>query len=194
MELSYSNSMNIALYLTLLRIMLIPVFVFFFYFPLDFGREIAAIIFAFASITDWLDGFLARRLGMHTDLGAFLDPVADKLLVVFALVLVAVDVNQLLVTIPICIILCRELLIASLRQWMAEIGKSAGLKVSFVAKVKTTIQMIAILMLLYFPSTLANWGYVAALIAMYFAVILTLWSMMKYMKVALPDLTTLRKK
>ena len=111
MELSYSSIMNIALYLTLLRIMLIPVFVFFFYFPLDFGREIAAIIFAFASITDWLDGFLARRLGMHTDLGAFLDPVADKLLVVFALVLVAVDVNQLLVTIPICIILCRELLI-----------------------------------------------------------------------------------
>jgi CDP-diacylglycerol--glycerol-3-phosphate 3-phosphatidyltransferase/cardiolipin synthase len=181
--------MNIPNFLTILRIILIPVFVLaFYFFPKPWSNIIATAIFGFAAITDWFDGYLARRFNQTTSLGAFLDPVADKLIVAVALVLLVQSYANLWVTIPAIIIIGREITISALREWMAEIGERSVVAVSYIGKIKTSVQMGALLLLLYrdslFGLPIVKIGYVFLSIA----TVLTLWSMFIYLQQALPIL------
>lgn len=183
---------NLPNMLTLLRVVLIPVFVGLFYYPTTRSNMIAALVFIIAALTDLLDGYLARKLKQTTKFGAFLDPVADKIIVCTALVLIveyySVHVNEffphmnLLVSIPAMVIIAREIVVSALREWMAEIGQRAQVAVNWVGKWKTTIQMIAIAGLV--------WRYndpmiYAALGMLLIATILTIWSMVMYLHVGL---------
>ena len=172
--------------LTSFRILLIPVFLAVFYLPIENAHFFAAIIFVVAAITDGLDGYIARKLKQQTKFGAFLDPVADKIMVAAALIVV-VEFHQILwITIPALMIISRELIISALREWMAEIGKRDSVAVSTIGKVKTTAQMIALTGLLWSANTFV---YVVGVMALYVAAILTLWSMYIYLTVAWADLT-----
>jgi CDP-diacylglycerol--glycerol-3-phosphate 3-phosphatidyltransferase len=174
--------------LTLLRIALIPVFVLVFYTPYEWSALAAAVIFAAAGITDWIDGYLARKMEQTTKLGAFLDPVADKLMVAAALVLLVEVHATALLAIPAMVIISREITVSALREWMAELGKRASVAVSFVGKVKTTVQMVAITGLLANEPDINNWLVWLAYLLLYVATGLTLWSMLVYLKAAWPDL------
>ena len=182
---------NLPNLLTWLRILAIPLFVGIFYFPpasLSHADQnlIATIIFTVAAITDWLDGYLARVLNQTSAFGAFLDPVADKLMVAAALI-VLVSLGRLDALIAF-IIIGREITISALREWMAQIGKSKSVAVSFLGKIKTASQMIAIPLLLYHdkigksfdPQEIGTW-------LIYLAAILTLWSMAYYLRAAIPQ-------
>ena len=173
--------------LTLLRIMLIPVFIGIFYLPFPSAHAVAAIIFTLASFTDWLDGFLARKLKLISSLGAFLDPVADKLLVATTLLLLVggKDINY--ITLPAIVIVGREIVISALREWMAEVGSRASITVSYIGKVKTTVQMMALMLLIAFYPATSYWG-VLGFILLYVAAILTIWSMVIYLMIAWPQL------
>lgn len=173
--------------LTLTRIVLIPILVVVFYLPFDDAHLIAACIFAAASFTDGLDGFLARRLKMMTPFGAFLDPVADKLLVSTSLLLLVggKDINY--ITIPALIIVGREIVISALREWMSEVGSRASVTVSYIGKVKTALQMAALFLLLAFNPVVSWWG-VLGFILLYVSAILTIWSMVIYLAIAWPQL------
>jgi CDP-diacylglycerol--glycerol-3-phosphate 3-phosphatidyltransferase len=173
--------------LTLMRIVLIPVFVIVFYLPFKWSPAIAAGIFAAAGFTDWLDGYLARKLKMMSPFGAFLDPVADKLLVSTSLLLLvgAKDINY--ITIPAIVIVGREIVISALREWMAEIGSRASVTVGYIGKVKTFLQMIALFLLLAFNPGVSWWGSLG-FILLYVAAILTIWSMVIYLAIAWPEL------
>ena len=133
---------------TFFRIILIPIFVIIFCLPFSLSGLVASIIFTIAALTDLLDGYLARRLNQFTDFGAFLDPVADKLMVAAALVLLFQYYPKIWFTLPALIIISREILISALREWMAEMGKRTSVAVSRVGKFKTTLQMIAIIIIL----------------------------------------------
>jgi CDP-diacylglycerol--glycerol-3-phosphate 3-phosphatidyltransferase len=130
--------------LTMMRILLVPVLVVAFYLPFRNHFPLAAVIFALAAITDWFDGYLARRLGQMTAFGAFLDPVADKLMVAVALVLLVERHDTVLFTLAACVIVGREIVVSALREWMAELGQRTSVAVSYVGKVKTVFQMVAI--------------------------------------------------
>lgn len=174
--------------LTLLRIVLIPVLVIVFYLPFKCANALAAILFALASFTDWLDGYFARRLQMMSPFGAFLDPVADKLLVSTSLLLL-VGANSIhYITIPAIVIVGREIVISALREWMAEIGRRASVTVGYVGKIKTVLQMVALILLLAFDS-LESWGGIFGFVLLYVAAILTIWSMIIYLAIAWPELT-----
>ena len=176
---------NIPNSLTILRILLIPVMVVVFYVPFKHHLWVAAGIFALAAITDWFDGYLARRLGQMTAFGAFLDPVADKLLVVIALVLLVERHDTLLFTLAACVIIGREIVISALREWMAELGERTSVAVSYVGKVKTAFQMVAIFGLLAIdPDTEASWLLAVSYVLLYTAALLTLWSMFVYLRAA----------
>ena len=173
--------------LSLLRILLIPVFVLVYIFS-DTHQWVAGLLFAVASITDLLDGYLARRTGTTSRFGTFLDPTADKLTVIAALVLLVGMHGNLWLTLPGLVIVCRELLVSSLREWMAERQVRAQVAVNTVSKLKTVVQMVAIVILLSnsamikFPWT---WlGY----ILIYIATALTLWSMFLHLRSAWPVL------
>ncbi len=181
---------NIPNLLTWFRILLIPLVVAVFYLPGDWlthqDRNLAAAtMFAVAAITDWLDGYLARILNQTSAFGAFLDPVADKLMVAAALT-VLVELGRVDAFIAF-IIIGREITISALREWMATIGKSKSVAVSFLGKVKTTSQMLAILLLLYEAPA---FGVIDALAVgrflIYVAAVLTVWSMFYYLRLALP--------
>ncbi|MBB1487646.1 CDP-diacylglycerol--glycerol-3-phosphate 3-phosphatidyltransferase [Oceanospirillum sediminis] len=172
--------------ITALRICFIPLVVLMFYLPVENNLYYTAGIFALAAWTDWLDGFLARKLNQTTAFGAFLDPVADKLMVAVSLGLLIESHASLLMTIPALIIIGREIVISALREWMAELGKRASIAVSMIGKAKTTLQMLAIFILLtQAPDTQIAWAGMAVL---YVSVILTIWSMVQYLKAAWPDL------
>ncbi len=146
--------MTFPMILTLMRIALIPVLILFFYLPYAWSSLAAAAVFILAAITDWLDGYLARRMGLMSKLGAFLDPVADKLMVATALVLLVqkppeIIFPMLFFTISAAIIIGREIAISGLREWMAEMGESGTIKVGFLGKLKTIFQMTAISCLLF---------------------------------------------
>ncbi len=181
--------MNIPNALTLFRMALIPVFVLVFCLPFHWSAIASAVIFILASITDWLDGYLARKLNQSTSFGAFLDPVADKLMVVIALVLLVWQQGSVWFTLPALVVVGREILVSALREWMAEIGKRAHVAVSFVGKVKTTLQMIAIIVLLVVHpkpvSPLLVFGY----LMFYVAALLTIWSAVQYLRAAWRDLS-----
>ncbi len=175
---------NLPTNLTLLRIALIPLLAIVFYLPWEYSNIVCTIIFIVAAFTDWLDGYLARKMGLETAFGAFLDPVADKLMVAFVLVLIVQQQADVSIAISSAIIIGREITIASLREWMAEIGKTATVKVSSLGKWKTTVQMLAIGFLLYredlfgLPINLIGYW------LLYIAALLTLWSMMHYLLAA----------
>lgn len=183
--------MTFPMILTLLRIALIPVLVLFFYLPYAWATLAAAAVFIFAALTDWLDGYLARRMGLMSELGAFLDPVADKLMVATALVLLVqtpppIVFPVIFFTISAAIIIGREIAISSLREWMAEIGERGTVKVGVLGKLKTIFQMTAISCLLYQFDFV---GLPVALIGellLYLAAALTLWSMWEYLHAAWP--------
>jgi CDP-diacylglycerol--glycerol-3-phosphate 3-phosphatidyltransferase/cardiolipin synthase len=175
--------------LTLFRIALIPVFVLVFYLPLEWSNRICAAIFALAAATDWLDGYLARRLGQISPFGAFLDPVADKLMVTIALVLLVQADPRLVLVIPVLIIIGREISISALREWMAELGARAQVKVTTIGKMKTAAQMTAIFMLIYRDEVMGMPLYTIGYVLLYVAAILTLWSMFLYLRAAWPSIT-----
>jgi CDP-diacylglycerol--glycerol-3-phosphate 3-phosphatidyltransferase len=169
----------------MLRILLIPVLVVVYYTPFNHHLWVAAGIFALAAVTDWFDGYLARRLGQMTAFGAFLDPVADKLMVVIALVLLVERYDSVLFTMAACVIIGREIVISALREWMAELGERTSVAVSYVGKVKTAFQMVAITGLLAIdPVTDEGWLLALCYIVLYAAAILTLWSMFIYLRAA----------
>jgi CDP-diacylglycerol--glycerol-3-phosphate 3-phosphatidyltransferase len=179
---------NIPNILTLLRIVLIPVFVLIFYLPVGWARVGCALVFALAAVTDWFDGFLARRWSQTSPFGAFLDPVADKLMVAVALLLLVQSEPTPSLAIPAVVIIGREITISALREWMAELGARGKVAVSMVGKVKTAIQMIAILLLIYERPL---WGlpiYTVGFVLLYAAAILTIWSMFVYLRAAWPSL------
>jgi CDP-diacylglycerol---glycerol-3-phosphate 3-phosphatidyltransferase len=172
---------------TLLRIVLIPIFIVAFYLPFTWAHGLAAAIFALASFTDWLDGFLARKLKQISPFGAFLDPVADKLLVACSLLLLVGAKNVEYITIPAIVIVGREIVISALREWMAEIGRRASVTVSYIGKIKTMLQMIALFLLIAFSPNESWWG-VFGFLLLYLAAILTIWSMIVYISIAWPEL------
>ena len=175
--------------LTLVRIILIPVLVLVFYLPGEWSYQISAAIFGAAALTDWLDGYLARRLRQVSVFGAFLDPVADKLMVAVALVLLVQDNPSPLFAIPAVVIIGREIAISALREWMSEIGERTKVAVSVIGKVKTITQMVAILLLLYKVPLGPLPTHDVGLVLLYVAAILTLWSMFVYLRAAWPILS-----
>jgi CDP-diacylglycerol--glycerol-3-phosphate 3-phosphatidyltransferase len=174
--------------LTLMRIFLIPVFVVVFYLPVEWARVAAALIFAVAGLTDWLDGHLARRMDQSSPLGAFLDPVADKLMVVVALVLLVQAEPAVSLAIPSAIIIGREITVSALREWMAELGARARVAVSLMGKFKTTAQMVAIFLLIFRMDLVGLPLWDIGYVLIYVAAILTLWSMAIYLRAAWPSL------
>ena len=176
--------MSIPNYLTFLRIALIPVFVLIFYLPFPCSRLVTAIIFTIAALTDWLDGYLARKLEQTSPLGTFLDPVADKLIVAVALVLIVGEKDLPLIALPAAVIVGREIVVSALREWMAELGQRASVSVSVVGKFKTTMQMLAIICLLLYMPHSGQWIGKLGYMLLYVAAFLTLWSMMIYLKAA----------
>ena len=175
--------------LTLFRIVLIPCFVICFYLPLPQAEIIAAGIFAIAAGTDWLDGYLARRLDQSSELGAFLDPVADKLMVAVVLVMLLQARPEVWLALPVAVIIGREITVSALREWMAEIGARGKVAVSWSGKVKTALQMIAlILMILGNAADLPVWIGFLGIALLYVATFMTLWSMAVYLRLAWPDL------
>ena len=182
--------LNLPNLLTWLRIILIPLFVGIFYFEKSWVTApnqnlVATVIFTAAAITDWLDGWLARKLNQTSAFGAFLDPVADKLMVAAALITL-VQLGRVDAIIAL-IIIGREIAISALREWMAQIGAGKSVAVSFLGKIKTASQMLAIPLLLYHDSIGAfNTQWVGTWL-IYVAAVLTLISMAYYLKVALPQ-------
>jgi CDP-diacylglycerol--glycerol-3-phosphate 3-phosphatidyltransferase/cardiolipin synthase len=144
-------------------------------------------MFAAAAITDWLDGYLARSLNQTSAFGAFLDPVADKLMVAAALI-VLVKLNNVDAVIAF-IIIGREIAISALREWMAQLGSSKSIAVSMLGKVKTTFQMVAILLLLYHEPLLNISTELIGTLLIYLAALLTLWSMVYYLVLAMPQIS-----
>ena len=176
--------------MTWTRIVAIPLIVGVYYWPgltPQASNEIATVMFVLFAVTDWLDGYLARKLNQTSPFGAFLDPVADKFLVCASL-LILVHMNRVHVLVAL-IIIGREIAISSLREWMAQIGASKSVAVHMIGKVKTTVQMVAIPFLLFNGQLLGlidtrTWGDVL----IWLAAVLTVWSMVYYMQKALPEI------
>ena len=181
--------MNIPNALTLLRIGLIPVFAVTFYINADWAHLATASIFGAAALTDLLDGYLARRLQQTSAFGAFLDPVADKLMVTVVLVLLVQADPIPWLAIPAAVIIGREVAISALREWMAELGRRTQVGVALVGKVKTVVQMCALLLMLYREDILDIFPtYTVGFTLLYVAAVLTLWSMLVYLRAAWPIL------
>ena len=177
--------------LTSMRIAMIPILVILFYFlNVEWRYIAAAIVFTIASITDWLDGYLARKLGQTTASGAFLDPVADKLIVAVALVLLVEIHASAALAIPAIVIVSREIVVSALREWMAKYSSMRSVAVSVLGKIKTGFQMTAIVILLGCgPAGMDNPAVILGYMLLYAAAILTIWSMCGYLKIAWPDLS-----
>lgn len=186
---------NFPIFLTWLRIVLIPLVVGVFYVPDAWMSEphrnaAACIIFVLAALTDWFDGYLARKWNQTSAFGAFLDPVADKLMVTAAL-LILVQLGRIEAAIAL-VIVGREIAISALREWMAQIGASKSVAVNQLGKFKTACQMVAIPMLLFeAPLRIGGWviaTHVWGVWLIYLAAVLTIWSMLYYMKLAWPQI------
>lgn len=189
--------LTIPTWLTLLRILMIPVLVLVFYLPYKWTNFAATAVFALAAITDWLDGWIARRYHQYSAFGAFLDPVADKLMVAVALFLIVQGHPTAWMALWAAVIVGREIAVSALREWMAELGQRARVKVAAVGKIKTVAQMLALLCLLYSVSPdrvqrhdlflrdlvfhVGDWLLAAA-------ALLTLWSGLAYLRAAWPVL------
>ena len=174
--------------LTLFRILLLPVMVIVFYAPFHGANIAAALIFMAAAITDWLDGWVARRWNMGSAFGAFLDPVADKLMVAVTLFLLVQENPTPLLAVTSAVIVGREISISALREWMAEIGQRATVGVAMIGKVKTTMQIIAIVVLLYQHDLEELRLYRVGEGLLVIAAGLTIWSGLQYVRAAWPIL------
>jgi len=189
---------QIANALTFARIIMIPLVVVFFYLPYQWAQPAAALLFVAAAVTDSLDGYLARRLNQMSALGAFLDPVADKLMVAVALILLVSDEPvylrpfhfnpHILVTVTAAIIVGREITISALREWMAELGARGKVAVSSMGKLKTIFQMTGLSMMLYRDDLLGIPVLELGVACLVTAAALTLWSMVAYLSAAWPEL------
>jgi CDP-diacylglycerol--glycerol-3-phosphate 3-phosphatidyltransferase/cardiolipin synthase len=179
---------NLPNLLTGLRIVMIPVFVIVFYLPTSWNREAATFVFVLAALTDWLDGYLARRLQLVSKLGAFLDPVADKLMVATALVVLVQGDPSMLMAVAAAVIIGREIAISGLREWMAELGSRTTVAVSEIGKFKTAAQMVAIILLIYGADLWTLPTHTIGMVLLWIAVVLTLWSMTLYLRAAWPSL------
>ena len=171
-------------FLTMLRVLLTPVLVVLFYLPWTWGAAACTGAFLLAMLTDALDGWIARRFGQETRFGAFLDPVADKLIVSAALVMIVSRDQSLLIVVPALIVIGREIAVSALREWMAQLGRRELIDVSQLGKVKTAVQMAAIALLLYNEPLLGFDTGQAGLVLLYVAAILTLVSMTAYLRAA----------
>ncbi len=185
--------MNLPNSLSLARLAAVPLLVLAYLLPFDWSGYLAAGIFALASLTDLLDGYLARKLDQESSLGAFLDPVADKVLTTTALVLLIGGYGSLLMTLPGVIIIGREVLVSALREWMAEMNRRGIVRVTVLGKVKTGMQMLAIIILLFaeprIEATLTLIGFGLLMVS----VVFTLWSMQQYLRAAWPTLVSERR-
>jgi len=179
---------NLPNILTLLRILLIPVLVVVYYLPWPEHFILASGVFIIAAITDWLDGHFARKMDLSTAFGAFLDPVADKLIVATALILLLETHATPWFAIPALVIIGREIVISALREWMAELGERASVAVSSIGKIKTGFQMVSIIVLLAADPAHQSELVLVGMVLLYVAAIMTLWSMMIYLKAALVEL------
>ncbi|KAF1006865.1 MAG: CDP-diacylglycerol--glycerol-3-phosphate 3-phosphatidyltransferase [Luteibacter sp.] len=183
---------NLPTWLTLFRVLLLPVMVVVFYLPFRGSNLAAALVFVLAGLTDWLDGYLARRLDMTSAFGAFLDPVADKLMVAVTLFLLVQSHpggwQGILLAVTASVIVGREISVSALREWMAEIGARSKVKVAFLGKLKTAMQMVALVVLLlqHDAETLRLYHIGEALLVV--AGILTIWSGVDYLRAAWPAL------
>ncbi|AAN54914.1 CDP-diacylglycerol--glycerol-3-phosphate 3-phosphatidyltransferase [Shewanella oneidensis] len=177
---------NLPIALTLFRLFLLPIFVVLFYLPYSWTPFVAAFVFWLAALTDALDGYAARKLKQLTRFGAFLDPVADKLMVITALVLLVDQYADIWLTLPALFMIGREIVISALREWMAELGKRGTVAVSWIGKYKTAAQMVAIIGLIWQYNPLMIQ---AAFVLLYIAAVLTFWSKMSYILAAWKDLT-----
>ena len=180
--------MNLPNILTLARILLIPVFLLVYLVPGPGTYLTAAVLFGLAAFTDWLDGYLARRLNQTTPFGAFLDPVADKLIVVAALAVLIGHHGSLWLTLPGLVIIGREIVISALREWMAEMNRRGLVAVSWFARLKTTVQMVAIVVLIANPPRLDSPWVMTGYSLLYLAACMTLISMSLYLRAAWPTL------
>ncbi|MEM1261563.1 MAG: CDP-diacylglycerol--glycerol-3-phosphate 3-phosphatidyltransferase [Pseudomonadota bacterium] len=181
--------LNLANSLTLVRIVAIPLFAACFYLPWPWARPTAAILFVLAALTDLLDGYVARRFNQTTAFGAFLDPVADKLIVATALVLLVQADPRLSLTLVAAIIIGREITVSALREWMASIGDRTSVAVSFIGKVKTTLQMTGLSLMIWQQPLGALETYPLGLLLLLVAAGLTMWSMWVYLRAAWPALS-----
>ncbi|NVK22900.1 MAG: CDP-diacylglycerol--glycerol-3-phosphate 3-phosphatidyltransferase [Kangiellaceae bacterium] len=181
---------NVPNILTSVRIILVPLFVIFFYIDSVPARWITLFIFCFAAATDWLDGFLARKMQIESPFGAFLDPVADKLMVAITLILLVEREASVWLAIPAMIIISREITVSALREWMAEVGSRAVVEVSNIGKAKTVCQMLAIFLLLLASPSIFGLSKSFGYFFIWVAALLTLWSMLLYLRAAWPYLTT----
>lgn len=181
--------------LTYLRIVLIPLFIVAYYLPYRHAHALAMALFVLAAVTDWLDGYLARRLNQLSSFGAFLDPVADKLMVAAALLLLVGDdtvlarvLDRRLFVVVVLVIIGREIAVSALREWMAELGQRSSVAVSIIGKLKTAAQMVAIPFLLLGQPVLGVNVFAVGEALLYAAAALTLWSMFMYLQAAWPHL------
>jgi CDP-diacylglycerol---glycerol-3-phosphate 3-phosphatidyltransferase len=179
---------NVPNTLTWLRILMIPAILALFYMPYWWADPAACAAFALAGITDSLDGYYARKLGQTSRLGAFLDPVADKLIVAAALVLIVSKDPRWFVVIVAVVIIGREIAVSALREWMAEIGARGRIKVSVLAKYKTIMQIVGLSMLLFRQNLFGIPTYKLGMLLTAVAAVLTLWSMVQYLRLAWPEL------
>ena len=179
---------NLPNTLTWLRILMIPGVVILFYLPFWWAHPAAGVGFALAGITDTLDGYFARKLGLTSRLGAFLDPVADKLIVAAALVLIVSADPRWFIAIMASVIIGREIAVSALREWMAEIGARGRIKVSILGKYKTIMQITGLSMMLFQHNLLGIPIYKLGLVLTAIAAVLTLWSMILYLRLAWPEL------
>jgi len=179
---------NLPNTLTWLRILMIPGVVVLYYLPFWWAHPAAGVGFALAGITDTLDGYFARKLGLTSRLGAFLDPVADKLIVAVALVLIVSGDSRWFVVSMAIVIIGREIAVSALREWMAEIGARGKMKVSQLAKYKTIMQITGLSMMLFHHNLLVIPIYKLGVVLTAIAAVLTLWSMILYLRLAWPEL------
>ena len=175
---------NIPNRLTFFRMGLIPVFVVVFYLPFKWMNVAAAALYGLAALTDWLDGYLARRLGQTSSFGAFLDPVADKLMVTVALVLLVERDPSPWLAVPSCIIVGREVAVSALREWMAALGERSKVRVIALGKLKTSAQMLAVVLMLLGAAPQHSLTYNIGFALLYASALLTLWSMVLYLRAA----------
>ena len=181
---------NLANTLTWIRIAAIPIVVYCFFSAGELARPIAGIVFAVAAITDLLDGWVARRLGQTSAFGEFLDPVADKLMVAVVLVLLVMSNPDKWLALVAAIIIGREITVSGLREWMATIGERGNVAVSRGGKVKTTLQMVGIGLMVYKNSTFGINVYFVGFVLLLLAAVMTLWSMVIYLRAAWPSMTS----
>ncbi len=180
--------LNLAIILTLFRIAAIPVVVVCFYSPIEYARPIAAVIFGIAAVTDFIDGWVARRFNQESRFGEFLDPVADKLMVAIVLVMLVQAQANWWEDIIAMIIIGREITVSALREWMATIGERATVKVQLSGKIKTTLQMFGIAFMVWQKPLFGIDIYQVGYYLLIAAAILTIYSMYAYLKAAWPML------